>query len=100
MDWVEERLHMAFGDARVNAKREFFKVAPHRAIAALELAGTKDVSAEVEKVIEEICNARREEEREATQDDLQGFWASLLAPSVKFIRDDAIIAVVVDDGRP
>ena len=34
--FVEHQLHDAFDDNRVNPKREFFRVAPERVVAALE----------------------------------------------------------------
>ena len=34
---VEKKLHEAFGDHRIRAQREFFRLSPHRAQAALEL---------------------------------------------------------------
>lgn len=59
-DFVEGRLHEAFGDHRVSKGREFFRLAPERARAALyigalkevklgdEIFETKEVKAEVE----------------------------------------------------
>jgi hypothetical protein len=41
---VERKLHEAFGDHRVRDKREFFRLSPHRAQAALELAALEDVT--------------------------------------------------------
>jgi hypothetical protein len=41
---VERKLHEAFGDHRVRERREFFRLSPHRAQAALELAALEDVT--------------------------------------------------------
>ncbi len=41
--FVEEQLHEAFGDHRVSKSREFFRLAPERARAALSLAMIKEV---------------------------------------------------------
>ena len=41
---VEKKLHEAFGDHRVRDRREFFRLSPHRAQAALELAALEDVT--------------------------------------------------------
>ena len=41
---VEKHLHDAFADFRVRPKREFFEIAPQRAIAALGIAGGEDVT--------------------------------------------------------
>ena len=43
-DRVERGLHTAFGEHRINPKREFFRISPQRVIAALELAPGRDVT--------------------------------------------------------
>jgi hypothetical protein len=47
-DEVERALHIAFGPARVNPKREFFRMDPEQAIAILRLLHTEDATVEVE----------------------------------------------------
>lgn len=42
--FVEHQLHDAFDDNRVNPKREFFRVAPERVVAALKLAETENIT--------------------------------------------------------
>ena len=49
---VERKLHEAFGDHRVRDRREFFRLSPHRAQAALELAALEDVTPR-EEIIDE-----------------------------------------------
>jgi hypothetical protein len=46
---VETALHIAFAPARINPKREFFKIDPEQAIAILKLLHTVDATEEVEK---------------------------------------------------
>lgn len=41
--FVETRLHEAFGDHRVSKSREFFRLAPERAKAALSIASLREV---------------------------------------------------------
>lgn len=41
---VEGKLHDAFGDHRISKSREFFRLAPERAKAALSLAEIREVS--------------------------------------------------------
>ncbi len=43
-DNVEKLLHNAFGDHRINDKREFFRIHPERVKAALALVPAKDVT--------------------------------------------------------
>ena len=42
--FVEHQLHDAFDDNRVNPKREFFRVAPERVVAALKLAEIENIT--------------------------------------------------------
>ena len=44
MDFVEKQLHDAFGDQRIRQRREFFRISPERARAALLLAQLEDVT--------------------------------------------------------
>ena len=50
---IEKALHTAFAPQRVNANREFFKIAPEQAIAILELFHHEDIT---EDIKEEIKN--------------------------------------------
>ena len=61
--WVEAKLHQAFGPNRVNSKREFFKIDPEQAVAALSIAGGEDVTPRVN----EENNAIPENERDAAE---------------------------------
>jgi hypothetical protein len=42
--FVEHQLHDAFDDSRVNPRREFFRVAPERVVAALKLAEIENIT--------------------------------------------------------
>ena len=48
---VEAALHKAFGNTRVNPKREFFKIEPERVVAVLRLLAVQDVTPQVKKEI-------------------------------------------------
>jgi len=50
---VERKLHEAFGDHRIRERREFFRLSPQRAQAALELAALEDVTPR-EEIIDEF----------------------------------------------
>lgn len=58
---VEKAIHHAFGNARINPTREFFRIEPERVISILKLLHVDDVTAQVEQSLES----------EATQADLQ-----------------------------
>lgn len=42
--FVEHQLHDAFDDNRINPKREFFRVAPERVVAAMKLAEIENIT--------------------------------------------------------
>lgn len=50
--FVEQRLHAAFEDHRVRKSREFFRIAPERVKAALELAAGEEVRIDEARVVE------------------------------------------------
>lgn len=43
-DFVERQLHEAFADHRVRQRREFFRLSPERAVAALAIANGKNIT--------------------------------------------------------
>lgn len=46
---VEKALHFAFGDSRVNPKREFFKILPERVVAILKMLQVEEVTKDIIK---------------------------------------------------
>src|SRR3989344_9514365 len=42
--FVEHQLHDAFDDSRINPRREFFRIAPERVVAALKLAQIENIT--------------------------------------------------------
>jgi hypothetical protein len=62
---VEAAFHHAFGNTRVNPKREFFKIEPDRVISILRLLALEDVTPQVEKELDEGLDAADKESREA-----------------------------------
>lgn len=95
----EKALHDAFGDHRINSRREFFRLNPDRAVAILELVAIKDatLAAEVAEDQAELDALHREQTRR------EQFRFSMvdIAPGslLTFSKDDEITATVVDDKR-
>lgn len=50
---VESAFHLAFGDKRINSKREFFQIEPERVIVILKLLSVEDVTPQVEGYLSE-----------------------------------------------
>jgi T5orf172 domain len=94
--FVEHQLHDAFDDSRINPKREFFRVAPERVVAALKLA-------EIENITPHRDLIESKEDREAHEEALERrgrFNFELakisLGAEIYFSRDENKKAKVVD----
>ncbi len=61
---VEDALHLAFGNTRVNPRREFFKIEPERVIAVLKLLAVEEVTPQVEEELSEGLDSTDMESRE------------------------------------
>jgi hypothetical protein len=97
---VEERLHEAFGDMRVRERREFFRIAAHRAKAALDLAALKDVTPgrEIETESGDAAALARNEDRSERAARLKFSMLGIKPGDIlKFTRDEKITCAVIDD---
>lgn len=96
---VERRLHEAFGDHRIREKREFFRLSPHRAQAALELAAIEDVTPREEIVDEFPEDAERGLIRETNRRVLPTFsqYEIPIGSILRLTKDSSITATV--DGE-
>ncbi len=62
---VEKALHFAFGNARINPNREFFKIEPERVIEVLKLLKVSDITTEFEKKLDAETGAADKQSAEA-----------------------------------
>lgn len=90
---VESALHMAFGNSRVNPKREFFKIEPERVIAVLRLLAAEDVTPSVEK---EISGSLDDTDKESL-DDLKKSRRPRMNFKEMHIPVGAVLTYVDDD---
>ncbi len=95
--FVEHQLHDAFDDNRVNPKREFFRVAPERVVAALKLAEIENITPRNDivetKEDQEALNAARKIRSRFNFEMVKIPIGALLY----FSRDDNIKAKVIDN---
>jgi hypothetical protein len=96
---VERKLHEAFGDHRVRERREFFRLSPHRAQAALELAALEDVTPREEIIDDFPEDAELGLIRETKRRVLPTFaqYQIPIGSILKLTKDQNIIATV--DGE-
>ena len=93
---VERKLHEAFGDHRVRDRREFFRLSPHRAQAALELAALEDVTPREEIIDEYPEDAAMGLIRETKRRILTTFtqYQVPVGSRLQFTKDSRITAIV------
>ena len=96
---VERRLHGAFGDNRINPKREFFRINPERVKMILEALSLEDVTprSDVVEDEEDAETLRRAKERRPV------FKFSIVDVPVgailHFIKEETVTCKVIDDKR-
>jgi len=93
---VEKRLHEAFGDHRIRAKREFFRLSPHRAQAALELAAISEATPREEIIDDYPEDAERAINRENARRLFSGFsdCGIPIGSTLEFTKNKDLTAVV------
>ncbi len=94
--FVEHQLHDAFDDNRINPKREFFRVAPERVVAALKLAEIENITPKKDfvesKEDQEALNAARKIRSKFNFEIVK----IPVGAELYFSRDENIKAKVVD----
>jgi hypothetical protein len=97
---VERKLHEAFGDHRVRERREFFRLSPQRAQAALELAALEDVTPREEIIDDFPEDAERGLIRETNRRVLPTFSQyQIRTGSTMHLTKDSSITATVDGER-
>jgi hypothetical protein len=99
IDFVERQLHDAFGDHRVRSNREFFRLSPERAVAAIMLVTHRDVTPGkdfVETEEDQRALDRARQRRSVFRFSLVGIP---VGATLTFTRDSNITCTVVDDRK-
>lgn len=94
--FVEAQLHEAFGDHRVSTKREFFRLAPERAKAALSLGAISEI-----KLGDEVYETPEDKAEVETAKRRSRFQFSLIGlnpgTELKLAKDPKITCTTTDD---
>jgi len=94
--FVEHQLHDAFDDNRINPKREFFRVAPERVVAALKLAEIENITPKSD-IVE---NKEDQDALDAARKIRSRFNFEMVkipvGAELYFSRDENIKAIVID----
>lgn len=100
---VESALHVAFGDHRVNPKREFFSISPERVTAVLALLAVADMTPQVERELSANLDSDDRESRDVMKRKKRPRmnFAEMGIPvgATLVFRDDADVTVTVQDDH-
>ncbi len=97
---VERALHDAFGDHRINPKREFFELDPERVYPVLKLVGLEDVTPRDSFIDDLEERAALEKEKTKKRPLFKFSYAEIpIGARLSFIRDESITATVIDDKK-
>lgn len=95
---TEKILHQLFADARVNPKREFFRLAPEKAVLAISIGDFKEITptkAQVEPAEQEALDIAKSRRPRLQLDKIGIKPGDVLS----FSRDESIQATVATDGK-
>lgn len=93
--FVERQLHDAFGDSRVNPRREFFAIDPERVVAALKLAQIEEITPKHDIVDSPEDQRALNEARQIRGRFNFDMVGIPLGATLYFSRNDAITATVI-----
>lgn len=94
---AERRIHNAFGDNRVNLKREFFRINPERIREVLKLIEKKDITPN-EDIVEDSTDLNALNHEKEIRSRFKFSMVNIPPNSIlKFSKDESITAKVVDD---
>lgn len=100
MNLVEGSLHDAFGDHRINPKREFFEIAPERVVAVLRLVALDEVTPSVNTGVESKEDAKAIEAARKRRSAFNFKMVDIPAGAeLAFIRDENITCRVAVDQK-
>tara|TARA_A200000113_G_scaffold193210_1_gene182692 strand:+ start:80 stop:670 length:591 start_codon:yes stop_codon:yes gene_type:complete len=96
--FVESRLHQAFDEFRIRDNREFFRMSPDQAKAALEIASGEDVTPKEDVVENESDRAALDRERKRSRFNFSQIG---IEPGeiLEFKKDPSITAKVVKNDQ-
>ena len=94
---VERALHEAFGDHRINPKREFFRLNPERVQAILKVMAIKDETPTIEIVEDQVELEALQREQSRRSNFRFSSVGIPVGATLSFVKDENITAMVVDD---
>ena len=92
-EFVEKKLHYAFGDHRVPTNREFFRIDPNRVKAVVELVAIREVT-----LLSDPEITTEMKEYAARRPPFRFSLANIpIGAELQFVRDEQMVCTVKDD---
>jgi T5orf172 domain len=96
---VEKLIHQVFAEYRINPKREFFRIAPEKAVLALKLAKAKDVTPNHEPILDKAESDAAEAEQKRRSRTKLSALGILPGTVLTFTRDPNITCEVIEGNK-
>jgi hypothetical protein len=96
--FVEQQLHDAFDDSRINPRREFFQISPERVVAALKLAEIENITPKKDFVDSQEDQDALNQARTRRSKFNFNMVNIPVGSELLFSRDETIKAKVVDNN--
>ena len=96
--FVEAKLHQAFDEFRIRDNREFFRMSPDQAKAALEIASGEDVTPKGDVVENESDRAALDRERNRNRFNFAQIGIEV-GETLEFKKDPSITAKVLENDQ-
>lgn len=97
---VEKALHFAFGNARINPNREFFKIEAERVIAVLKLLKVDDITeqfeSQLEAKVEDVDKQSAQQLKDAKRPRMDFYELGIPQGSTLVSKDGALQVKVVE----
>lgn len=98
---IESNIHNAFGEYRMRANREFFKMDPERAVSALRISGCPEIKIGNEMIDEkgEIVKEEPGVDKKYKKRFSFAYVNIPIGSTLNFTRDESKKCIVVSDGE-
>jgi T5orf172 domain. len=96
---IEKLIHNAFSEYRIRNNREFFEMAPERAVAALKISGAPEIKLDNEMIDEEGTVIEEDQSKKYRKRFSFSYVNIPIGAELTYTRDDNIKCIVASDNE-
>jgi len=96
---IEKLIHNAFSEYRIRNNREFFEMAPERAVAALRISGAPEIKLDNEMIDEEGTVIEEDQSKKYRKRFSFSYVNIPIGAELTYTRDDNIKCIVASDNE-